>query len=333
MKIWLRCHRSELCSWTIVWDALRCAFEKLGDNIHYAGVPDIPEDYYEIWWGDPQFWQWSTLPVKGKISLALSETRSLLAQGRFKALANLRYSDIIISPSTFASIAFREAPFDIPIYVVPFGVSPKEFSYTKRDWDGRLNFLHGGAIQFRKGSWLVPEAFVRAFSKKDNVKLVMQTSKVTEMFVKLKMEYSNYPMIEFSCKQSKSSFDIYKERNIYVSPHLSEGFGLMPLEAMATGMPCLVARCSAPLEYFSSAYGSWIEMSEQYAPVCQCLPDTGGLWRLPDIKSLVNVMREVYTNKEDARRMGAKASKYVLSNFTWEHTAKGIKKILKEVFE
>jgi glycosyltransferase involved in cell wall biosynthesis len=150
------------------------------------------------------------------------------------------------------------------------------------------------------------------------------------MFAKLKMEYGGHKQIDFVGDLLESSMGLYKTHHCFVSPHLSEGFGLMPLEAMATGMPVIMARCSAPREYFAAKYGWWVEMSEDYAPVEQCLPNTSGFWRLPDIDSLAASMREAYKRRDESRKRGDAASEYVLNNLTWGHTASQMKELLVE---
>jgi glycosyltransferase involved in cell wall biosynthesis len=153
------------------------------------------------------------------------------------------------------------------------------------------------------------------------------------MYTRLHNEYGNHPKIDFICEMKESSIELYEKHHIYVSPHLSEGFGLMPIEAMATGMPCLVSRCSSPREYFDKKYGWWIEMSEEYAPVFQCLPETNSYWRLPDIKSLASVMRKSYDNKIESANRGILASSYVRENLTWDICVTKIKEIVREVLD
>ena len=330
MKIWLRLHGFELCSWTFVWENLKNAFEADGDIIHFTGDPPNPKEYIELWWGDPQFWEWSKYKVKGRVALALSEAHSILKQGRENVINNLNEADVIICPSQFASTAFMEAPIDKPIRIAFFGVAPDEFKYIDRDWSGNIKFLHGGVSQFRKGSWLVPEAFLKCYNQVGNVELTIATPKVTPMFAQMKLEYGSHPNIHFISNIQDSASKLYENHHVYISPHLSEGFGLMIPEAMATGMPCLVSRCSSPREYFSSEYGWWIEMSELYASVEQCLPDTAGFWRIPDVNSLVENMIECAISKKEAEEKGKKASDYVLNNLTWLHTIKKIKSIIKE---
>ena len=330
MKIWFRLHGFELCSWTFVWDNLKTAFEKQKDEIIYAGAPDNPSEWIELWWGDPQFWQWSGLPVKAKIALALSEAHSILKHGRENVIQNLNEADLIICPSECSAIAFKEAPIDVPIKVVFFGADENEYKYIVRNWNEELRFLHGGVTQFRKGSWMVAEAFIKAFKENDPVHLCIASPKITPMYTQMKLEYDKHPNIEFICKMNENTNELYSKNHIYVSPHLSEGFGLMIPEAMATGMPCIVSRCSSPREFFDKKYGWWIEMSEDYAPVFQCLPETNSYWRLPDINSLADDMMYAYENRDEAKEKGSRGSKFVRNSLTWDICATKIKKLIRE---
>lgn len=314
-----------------MWQYLGAALRSIGVDVCDIAPPDEPEEYVELWWGDPQFFRWSDLPVKSRVALVLSEAHSIRTQGRDRAIKNLAQSDMIICPSEFASTAFREAPLDVPIRIAFFGIDPIEFFWVERQWDGVLKFLHAGVTQFRKGSWLVPEAFIAAFEQDDDVQLMMAAPRSSPMYTRLKSEYSKQRNIIFQMNREDSVQSLYHRNHIYVSPHLSEGFGLMPIEAMATGMACIMSRCSAPCEYFDKDYGLWNEMSEDYVPVSGCLPDTNGFWRLPDVKNLAEQMRKAYDNKEEVAQKGKAASEYVHNNLTWEFTAEQIATHIEEV--
>jgi glycosyltransferase involved in cell wall biosynthesis len=291
------------------------------------------KDVIELWWGDPQFWEWSDKPVKARIAIALSESHSILRSGRERVISNLNDCDVIICPSQSATLAFMEAPIETPIKVVYFGIDDAEISYIDRDWKDTMKFLHLGATQFRKGSWLVPEAFISAFDAHDDVSLTIGAPYNTTMFTQLKNEYEEHSQITFDNMGKKNVIDWYKDHHVLVSPHLSEGFGLVIPEAMGTGMPVLCSRCSAPREFFDKKYGWWVEMSEMYSPVNECLIDTDGFWRIPDVESLAEVMRNAYVSRQECKEKGLNASKYILGNYTWNHTVKGIKKIIEEVLD
>jgi glycosyltransferase involved in cell wall biosynthesis len=287
------------------------------------------KDTVELWWGNPKDWQWSRKKVKLRVGFCLSEARSILAFGRDVALENLSKCDFIICPSWHSAQAYLESPLDMPVHVVPLGLDPEEFTFVNRDWSITLMFLHIGVSQFRKGSWMVPEAFVRAFPKETNVHLTIASAISNRpMYQQLKKEYGKHPRISFQSHFKSSAMEYYKRHHVLVSPHLSEGWGLCIPEALATGMTALVARCSSPLEFFKKDYGWWIEMSELYAPVNGCLPDTGGLWRLPDVDSLANVMLEAHKNRTQCMQKGIHASKVFRECFTWNITAERIKELI-----
>ena len=333
MKLWFRIHGYEPCSWTFVWQNLKETFESLGVEVTTYEQPEHPEEYIELWWGDPQYFRWSNLNVMAKVAIALSEARSIRKDGRERFIYNLNKAEMIFCPSQFAAIGILESPIETPVRITPFGVNKDEFKYIERGWEGTFTFLHAGVLQFRKGSWLVPEAFIKAFDEEDDVSLTLATFfRPGPMFMKMKNEYRN-KQIKFFEGMTDSAVELYEKHHVYVSPHLSEGFGLMVPEAMSTGMPCIVSRCSAPREFFDKEYGWWIEMSENYAPLNQCLPDTAGFWRIPDVNSLADAMRSAYENKTEAQVKGACGSEFVQSKLTWKHTARKMILCINELLD
>lgn len=321
MKIWFRINGLEFCSWFIVFKHLMQAFKRIG-----VDVPDSPftppkksKDYVEFHWADPAFWDWSKQKVKLKAGLALSEHTSLLAPE--KAIPNLQRCDVLLCPCRSAAQAYYEAPLDMPIEIVPFGVDDRELQYHQRDWnDTPFKFLVIGVAQFRKGTWLAVEAFRQAFGDSDKVQLTVASFNDSPMFERLQADYAQYENITFHGKAEKVQ-EYYHSHHCLLSPHLAEGWALSIPEALATGMPCIVARCSAPREYFNTKYGWWMEMSDLYAPVEQCLVGVNGSWRLPSVESLAEQMKYAADHREECQEKGLTGSEYVLQNLTWRQSA------------
>lgn len=329
MKIWFRIQALEFCSWFIVFKHLIKGLRKAG-----AEVPDSPfnppkkvHDYVELHWADPVFWSWSEKKVRLKAGLALSEHRSLLEPR--KAIPNLQECDVLLCPCESAAQAFYEAPLDMPIRIVPFGVDDDDLGYHERDWKGDLKFLMLGVTQFRKGTWLGIEAFRQAFGDSKGVSLTIASFLELPMYDRLKSEYEKYDNIHFVGKADDVK-EFYHSHHILLSPHLAEGWSLTIPEALATGMPGIIARCSAPREYFDTKYGWWIEMSDDYAPVDQCLEGVHGSWRLPDVDSIAERMQYAADNRTECQEKGQVASGYVLKNLTWRQSAEKIIEILEE---
>ena len=336
MKLWFRINGLEFCSWFIVWKHLMKAFKQIGVDVYDSpfNAPKDVSEYVELHWGDPQFWNWSGKDVKLRAGIALSEHRSLLHPE--KALPNLKKCNVLLCPCQSAAQAFYEAPLDMPIEIAPFGVDDEDMTYYQRDWDGVIRFLVIGVAQFRKGTWLAVEAFRQAFGNRDDVSLSVASFMESPMYNRLKADYENPPEGVGNIHFYGKAVDVkeyYHTHHILVSPHLSEGWGLTIPEAMATGMPCIVARCSAPREYFSTDYGWWSEMSEDYAPVDQCLPGIKGSWRLPSVESLVEKMKYAVDHREECQEKGKLAAEYVLHSLTWKHAANKIVDILWEYWE
>ncbi len=333
MQIWFRTHAYHKCSWAIVWQYLRKAFVATGHQV-YDDFNDLPEDYsdcVELWWGNPAQWAWSDKSVRYRVGMAVSEARSLVAEGRELAYNNLELCDLLLCPSMFSANAYMECPANLHICIVPLGVDVQEMQYIEREWARTLKFVVAGAAQYRKGTWLAIEAFLDAFKRRDKASLTVWSSVKTPELMRLQEEYGVHKKITFDTSDVVSVREVFDTHHVLVSPHLSEGFGLLVPEAMATGMPCIVSKCSSPREFFSVDYGWWINMSEIYAPVAGCLDNTGGAWRLPDVKSLAENMRTAYADRNSCKHKGAGGAEFVRTCLTWENTAANVVARITEV--
>lgn len=327
MNIWLRTPNLEFCSWSIVYKHLYKALRGVVNLApSHIAPPENSEDYIELFWGDPAQFAWATESIRFRAALVLSEHNVV---PRYRTMVeNLKGCELLLCPCQASAAAYRESPLNLPIYYSGLGVDAG-LTYIDRDWDNGFNFLLGGAAQFRKGSWLAVEAFANAYNEMPDATLTVASYAPTDMYKELQVEYSGYDRIKFVSFVDDIA-DYYRNAHVLVSPHLSEGWGLMIPEAMATGMPALVARCSAPLEYFSQDYGWWAEMSELYAPVKQCIPGVSGSWRLPSVDSISDRMVYAYNHRDECKDKGKAASEYVANNLTWTHVVERIVGILDD---
>lgn len=329
MNLWLRCATLHQCSWTIVYlELLKALREHTQVFDNFANYPLKESDCTEVWWGDPSQWKWSR-KSKYKIGYALSEAESLRSEERELALKNIAKCDILICPSEYSSRAYYESPLDLPIRIVPLGYNPEQYFFTNRDWNGQLRVLLAGAAQIRKGSDLGIMGFIRAFGKSDRFHLTVWSSVKTPMREELKTEYGRIPNITFDDTNYDNPMEIYSKHHILLHPHLSEGFGIIPIEAMATGMCVLLSRVSSPMEYFSNKVGYWIEMSEDYVPIRHCLNDTNGFWRVPSVDSISERLKDISKHREDAQTKALLATPWA-KKYTWEQTARKLLQAIRE---
>jgi len=300
--------------------------EPVYDN--FLHFPDNEKDCIEVWWGDPSVWSWSNKSAY-KVGYALSESESLKRDGREKALENLKRCDLLLCPSEYSSRAYKESPIDVPIRIVPLGYNPDVYTWYARDWSRELKVLLAGSAQMRKGTDLGIEGFLRAFGKRKRFSLTVWSSVKTPMREQLKLEYGKAENVTFDDTEYENPMSVYSRHHILLHPHLSGGFELIPIEAMASGMCAMVSRVSSPMEYFNKDIGYWIEMSENYVPVRACLSDTAGFWRVPDVDNISETLKYIAKNMDTAKAKGEYASRYI-QKYTWENTVKKLIQVIKE---
>lgn len=149
--------------------------------------------------------------------------------------------DELWTPSPWCADVYKNIT-DTPIYVYEHGVGP-QWKRKLRTRGDTVKFFHQGAEAARKNGWDAVSAFRRAFPAQQDVSL--------------SLKYYNRSMIEMPRTLGRVSYfnedwplekliKFYHEQDIYIYPSSGEGFGLTPLQAMATGMPTITVGDWAP---------------------------------------------------------------------------------------
>ncbi len=121
---------------------------------------------------------------------------------------------------------------------------------------------------------------------------------IRNLFKRLYKEYDHVPWISIDNVNKEKVSEIMGRSAIFISTSLYEGFGLPPLEAMASGCAVVGFHGGGGLEYASSENGYWCEEGD----VIECAKTLG------NVVSLINNDDEEINNvKEHALK---KASEY-----------------------
>ncbi len=153
------------------------------------------------------------------------------------------------------------------IKVIPHGIDEKIFKPGGKKYrlgtDRSFKFLFVGATVFRKGIDILLKAYGTAFSAEDDVCLVIKDNPRDVFYsgIKYKDEIAalrkstNCPELiyidEYLSPRDLAS--LYRECDIGVFPYRAEGFCLPILEAMACGLPSIVPRFGACLDFCSDS--------------------------------------------------------------------------------
>lgn len=242
---------------------------------------------------------------------------------------NINKMDMVLVPCEHNKKLLEKEGVTIPIKVVHLGVDPEHFKKIIRPKRDTFTFLSLGTLTIRKNPGAIIGAFLELFKDNPNVRLVLKTQSGT--LGHIQFPYKNIQIIdEYSTPEQILVY--YRDADAFLFPTRGEGFGLPPMEAMATGLPTVIADHTGMAEFCNKEYNYPIPVVKE-TPAIRFPKKWGdvGNWYEPDYNALKEAMWDIYTNREESYNKGLKASDWVHGNFTFDHTAQAIVKLVQEL--
>lgn len=260
---------------------------------------------------------------------------TVLPQGFAK---HYKYSDKMLPSSNFSKEIFANA--GIPkeaMVVVPHGIDPSKFESagayplkTKKSFKLLANIAQP---HLRKNIPGLLEAFGKAFTKKDDVCLVLKVvdkppSQVfevsfAEIFGDFKRKYKDHAEIEVLSNFIVDIEGLYKSCHAIITMTHAECFWLPGLEAMAAGNLVIAPNYGGQLDYMNRDNSLLIDgkvgradqrmqywTQSPYAAVFN-----------PDVDSAVDMLRFSFNNYENLMKDFRPNMKKVAEAFTWDNAA------------
>lgn len=271
---------------------------------------------------------------KYKIGFTMFETDKLpeaaVWAGKDGVAASCNVLDALFVPCQHNVELFRKSGVTVPIYVVHLGVNPDLYPFFERPRNRKpFTFLELGTLTIRKNPGYVLSAFLSLFSDSKDVKLLLKTQSGT--LGHLELPFKNVEIID-RYSTIDENLQHYKDADCFVLPSRGEGFGLPPLEAMATGMPVIIAKNTGLLEFADERYVYTIRSAgKQKAWRYPTEWGDVGNWYESSFSDLKKKMLYVYTHREEAYEKGIVASWWVRDNFTFDKTAKRIVELIADI--
>ena len=235
----------------------------------------------------------------------------------------------IWTPSQYCVDIFEENNLNSIIRKVPHGIDPEIWKIENRYLTDKFIFLHVGGPIERKGGQRVVSAFLDLFDGQDDVRLVLKSNEVTECRYYDKHDNfksaSQHPQIDVIDYQVsvEDLVKVYNYANCLVYPTNGEGFGLIPFQGIATGLPTIVTNATACADF-----------AEMSVPL-DSKPAAGvgvhlGNWVEPDEDDLRDKMKFVYENYNLVKEKTLQSARMIHSTQTWFHIGQQIIEIFGE---
>lgn len=309
-----------------LWGVTR---NKVNDGYGYAGFK-MTQALTEL--GVEVFWEDTTAPVSlsfiqpefyggtlKQYRIGYTPWESTIVPEEWISIINS--TDEFWTTSEFCAEVFQDQGVTRPIRVVPHGIDPDEWQLVKREKNVPFVFLHQGEPADRKGSQMTFNAFKKVFAGNPDVFLVFKSS---SSWVEARwLDDSGSiigPVDRFPNVQTLKGIltleqmnELYQTAHCMVYPSNGEGFGLIPFQAAATGMPTI-----APV------WGGIREFGEYITPIdYQVGPSNHGYhtgdWCWPSFDDLCEKMEDIYLNYESYVSDAVEKAVELREEFLWRN--------------
>ena len=239
-------------------------------------------------------------------------------------LYNMRRCNEIWATSNFVKDIYIENQVNANVHVIPHGVSP-EFSIYERELTGKFNFLHVGGDSKRKNAQMVVDAFLELYEGDMDYQLVLNYNKFchAEAYVDGQLrQASHHPQIVGipDIFNTDDLVSLYHKCHCMVYPTMGEGFGMIPFESIATGMPTIVTNLTGTADFAKYSIPLSAKFVEAEWNSHSYNTDTG-LWASPDFEELLDLMTHVVNEYDDFKKYALRSARILHSEWSWESTA------------
>lgn len=253
-------------------------------------------------------------------------------------------ADLIHNPSKWGKEIFQNNGVTVPIEIINLGVPDSEIKYYSREFSKPFVFLFM-AVEIndsRKNVQMLVKAFEETFGDNPEIELWLKTKTKWNMPIP---DGDNIVIIEGEAGKEYMK-ELWESAHCFVFSTRSEGFGLPPVEAMATGCPTIVTDYSSMKEFVNKEYCYPLNIDGMETINQETSNDANlfnypvhtfgkdiGKWSIPSKEHLKELMIHVYENYDEALEKGKRAYDVVKEKWPYSKTVDNVYRSLERVLQ
>jgi glycosyltransferase involved in cell wall biosynthesis len=194
------------------------------------------------------------------------------------------------------------------VSVVPLGVDHRFWRPIDVEQSETFRFHAGGSLWLRKGLDIVVKAFTALGlpNSELHIKAAPHARDTPSKFPPNVIMHRRWMTTE-------DQREWFNKADCFIAVSRGEGFGLMPLQAIASGIPTILSDSTGQSQFAHLALG--------VVPCTKSPANTVGLWDEPDQAVLEELMVEAYNNRE-SNRIRAASRISATKTFSWANATK-----------
>ncbi len=264
---------------------------------------------------------------------------------------NLKKQDEIWCPAKFNKEALEKAGVK-NVHLMPHSIDVDRFNPEKVEpfnnalAKDKFIFLSIMGWSERKGASDLLEAYVKEFSREDNVVLYLKINgvdvqRVHRRIATIRRQFGDegggpYIITDPIIYSYKDFPRLYKTADAFVLPSRGEGWGLNFTEAMAMELPTIGTAITAMTDYMDET-NSYPVKTKGFAIERRCDHICGDYigrkFPVVDVNDLRKQMRMAYANSEEAKKRAKKARQDIIKNYSFEVIGKRMDKRMQEIWK
>ncbi len=168
-----------------------------------------------------------------------------------RSLDMMEHVDFVLSPSNFVAKSFLERGFKqkqiLPVFF-PVDLSKFKPAERERPKDRPFTVINTGGLSLRKGTPYLLEAFRLIRNRIPDARFLL-TSSATDSIKPILARYSDLPIEWAGYLPEDKLGERLRNADLFILPSLEEGLVRTALQAMATGLPCILTPNTGANDY------------------------------------------------------------------------------------